>query len=81
MEQSSSTFAASLSNAEINDAAATAPSPRTVRRNWLRFSWNQISGASKVILLISFILSIIQVKKKKKGYYMCRYRKITSFNH
>lgn len=64
MEQSSSTFAASSSNAEINDAAAAAPSPRTVRRNWLRFSWNQISGASKVILLVSFTLSIIQVKKE-----------------
>ncbi|KAG2203331.1 hypothetical protein INT46_006094 [Mucor plumbeus] len=62
MEQSSSTFPASSSNAEINDAAATAAqSPRTVRRNWLRFSWNQISGASKVILLVSFILSIIQI--------------------
>lgn len=69
MEQSSSTFPASSSNAEINDAAATAAqSPRTVRRNWLRFSWNQISGASKVILLVSFILSIIQVKKKGVAY-------------
>ncbi|KAI8642689.1 hypothetical protein BD408DRAFT_416064 [Parasitella parasitica] len=63
MEQSSSTSAASPANAELNDAetAAAAPSPRTVRTNWLRFSWNQISGASKVILLISFTLSIIQV--------------------
>ncbi|CEP15753.1 hypothetical protein [Parasitella parasitica] len=62
MEQSSSTSAVSPANADMNDTeAATAPSPRTVRTNWLRFSWNQISGASKVILLISFTLSIIQI--------------------
>ncbi|KAL9551084.1 hypothetical protein MBANPS3_004438 [Mucor bainieri] len=65
MDQSSSNIAASAANATVNDAAATtttdAPSPRTVRTNWLRFSWNQISGASKVILLISFSLSLIQI--------------------
>lgn len=64
MEQSSSNIAASTANVLGNDAAATAtdaPSPRTVRTNWLRFSWNQISGASKVILLLSFSLSLIQV--------------------
>ncbi|KAF1802041.1 hypothetical protein FB192DRAFT_1325716 [Mucor lusitanicus] len=56
MEQSSSNMAASTAN-----DAADAPSPRTVRTNWLRFSWSQISGASKVILLISFSLSLIQI--------------------
>ncbi|CAO3656368.1 unnamed protein product [Mucor fragilis] len=64
MEQSSSNIAASTANVLGNDAAATAtdaPSPRTVRTNWLRFSWNQISGASKVILLLSFSLSLIQI--------------------
>ncbi|KAK4513919.1 uncharacterized protein ATC70_005926 [Mucor velutinosus] len=65
MEQSSSNIAASTTNARLDDAAATTatdvPSPRTVRTNWLRFSWNQISGASKAILLISFSLSLIQI--------------------
>lgn len=37
-------------------------SPRTtVRSNWLRFSWNQISGANKVILIMSFTLSLLQI--------------------
>jgi hypothetical protein len=37
-------------------------SPRTVRTNWLRYSWSQISGATKVLLIISITLAIIQVK-------------------
>lgn len=36
-------------------------SPRTVRTNWLLFSWSQISGATKVLLLISISLALIQV--------------------
>ncbi|GAN04180.1 hypothetical protein MAM1_0057d03640 [Mucor ambiguus] len=54
MEQSSSNIAAAATTTDT-------PSPRTVRTNWLRFSWNQISGASKVILLISFSLSLVQI--------------------
>ncbi|KAL7323582.1 hypothetical protein PS15p_210212 [Mucor circinelloides] len=65
MEQSSSNTAALATNHEVNGATAAtateAPSPRTVRTNWLRFSWNQISGASKAILLVSFSLSLIQI--------------------
>lgn len=37
-------------------------SPRTVRTNWLLFAWSQISGATKVILLVSIALSLFQVK-------------------
>lgn len=36
-------------------------SPRTVRANWLIFSWSQISGATKVLLLITTSLALIQV--------------------
>jgi hypothetical protein len=40
--------------------------PRTtVRTNWLRFSWSQISNASKVLLVISFTIAMLQVKRKK----------------
>lgn len=42
----------------INDV-----SPRTtVRTNWLRYSWSQISGATKALLIISLTIAIIQVK-------------------
>ncbi|GAA5808144.1 hypothetical protein MFLAVUS_001528 [Mucor flavus] len=36
-------------------------SPRTVRTNWLLFAWSQISGATKVILLVSIALSLFQI--------------------
>jgi hypothetical protein len=41
----------------------TTTDPRTtVRTNWLRFSWSQISNASKVLLVISFTIAILQVR-------------------
>ncbi|KAI8885962.1 hypothetical protein K501DRAFT_283998 [Backusella circina FSU 941] len=36
-------------------------SPRIVRSNWLVFSWNQISRASRALLIISLSLVLIQV--------------------
>ncbi|KAI7896267.1 uncharacterized protein EV154DRAFT_492833 [Mucor mucedo] len=36
-------------------------SPRTVRTNWLLFSWSQISSATKALLLISTLLALIQI--------------------
>ncbi|KAI8337856.1 hypothetical protein BD560DRAFT_413009 [Blakeslea trispora] len=35
--------------------------PRTVRTNWLRYSWNQISSSSKLLLVVSFIVAIVQI--------------------
>jgi heme/copper-type cytochrome/quinol oxidase subunit 1 len=32
-----------------------------VRTNWLRFSWNQISRANKVLLVIATLLSLVQI--------------------
>ncbi|OBZ88888.1 hypothetical protein A0J61_03067 [Choanephora cucurbitarum] len=38
------------------------PSPtRTVRTNWLRYSWSQISSSSKLLLVVSFVVAIIQI--------------------
>lgn len=46
----------------------TAADPRTtVRTNWLRFSWGQISNASKVLLVISFTIALLQVSKMIKS--------------
>ncbi|KAG0740975.1 hypothetical protein G6F57_011090 [Rhizopus arrhizus] len=39
----------------------TENNPRTVRSNWLIYSWNQISRANKVILILSLLLVILQV--------------------
>lgn len=42
---------------------------RTVRSNWLIYSWNRISRAHKAILIMSLILVIFQVmisSQKKK---------------
>jgi hypothetical protein len=42
----------------------TENNPRTVRSNWLIYSWNQISRANKVILILSLLLVILQVRQK-----------------
>ncbi|KAI8875844.1 hypothetical protein K501DRAFT_279981 [Backusella circina FSU 941] len=45
-------------NEVINNPTA---SPRTVRSNWLVFSWNQISQASRVLLVLSLSVAVIQI--------------------
>ncbi|KAI8094715.1 hypothetical protein BDF21DRAFT_409320 [Thamnidium elegans] len=52
---------ASPSNNQVLAEPTHDASPRTVRTNWLLFAWSQISGATKVILLISIALSLIQI--------------------
>lgn len=40
---------------------STVPTGTTVRTNWLRFSWNRISGANKVLLVFTTLLSLLQI--------------------
>ncbi|KAI8060658.1 uncharacterized protein B0P05DRAFT_557740 [Gilbertella persicaria] len=40
---------------------ATHSPTRTVRTNWLRYSWSQISSSSKILLIASFIVAMIQI--------------------
>lgn len=42
----------------VNDSSSP---PRTVRTNWLLFAWSQVSGATKVLLVLSTIVSLLQV--------------------
>jgi hypothetical protein len=56
-------------NAAAITARSVHPTSRTVRWNWvnyLRSRWQHISSSSKVLLIITTAISIIQVRKKKR---------------
>lgn len=57
-------------NAAAITARSVNPTSRTVRWNWvnyLRSRWQHISSSSKILLIITTAISIIQVNKKKKA--------------